>query len=126
KKATVPELTTVAITGITLNSAVSGGTITSDGGGDITGKGDCWSTTANPTIADSRTSDGTGPADFSSNIVGLAEGTTYYVRSYATNEAGTGYGDELTFVTDQVTGAILSTTEVSSVTSTSATTGGNI
>lgn len=126
KKTTVPELTTVAITGITLNSAVSGGTITSDGGGDITEKGVCWSTSANPTIADSRTSDGTGSADFSSNIVGLAEGTTYYVRSYATNEAGTGYGDELSFVTDQVTGAVLTTTEVSSVTSTSATTGGNI
>ena len=126
KKTTVPELTTVAVTGVTLNSAVSGGTITSDGGDDITEKGVCWSTSANPTIADSRTSDGTGSADFSSNIVGLAEGTTYHVRAYATNEAGTGYGDELTFDTDQVTGAVLTTTEVSSVTSTSATTGGNI
>ena len=126
KKTTVPELTTVNVTDVTLSTAVSGGTITSDGGGDITAKGVCWSTTANPTIADTKTSDGTGSASFTSNIVGLSEGTTYYVRAYATNEAGTGYGDELTFVTGQVTGAVLTTTQVSSVTSVSAVTGGNI
>jgi len=126
KKATVPELTTISVTEVTLNSAVSGGTIIGDGGEDITVKGVCWSESANPTIADTKTTDGTGSASFTSNIVGLSEGTTYYVRAYATNEVGTAYGNELTFTTDEITGAVLTTTEVSSVTSTSAIAGGNI
>jgi len=126
KKATIPELTTVAVTEVTLNSAVSGGTIVADGGEDITAKGVCWSTSANPTIADTKTSDGTGSASFTSNIVGLSEGTTYYVRAYATNEVGTAYGNEVTFTTNAVTGATLTTTQVSAVTSTSATAGGDI
>ena len=126
KKATIPELTTVAVTDVTLNSAISGGTIVADGGEDITSKGVCWSNSANPTIADQKTIDGTGSANFISNIVGLSEGTTYYVRAYATNEVGTAYGNELTFTTNEVTGAVLTTTEVSSVTSSSAVAGGNI
>lgn len=126
KKATIPALTTAAVTDITLNTAISGGTITSDGGEDILEKGVCWSTSANPTIADSRTSDGTGSADFVSNLVGLAEGTSYYVRAYASNSVGTAYGNELTFSTGQVTGAVLTTTEASAVTPTTATTGGNV
>ena len=126
KKPTVPELTTAAISEIGLNSAKAGGTIITDGGADITKKGVCWGTSAEPTIAGSRTSDGTGSDSFVSDIVGLEEGTTYYVRAYATNEAGTAYGNELTFTTNQVTGAILTTTAVTNVTSVSATAGGNI
>jgi len=126
KKATIPELTTVAISDVGLTSAVSGGTIVTDGGEDITAKGVCWSTSTNPTIADTKTTDGTGSANFTSNIVGLSEGTTYYIRAYATNEVGTAYGNELTFTTNEVTGAVLTTTEVSAVTSVSAVAGGNI
>lgn len=126
KKATVPELTTVDITEITLNSAVSGGTIKSDGGEDITEKGVCWSTSTGPTIADSKTSDGKGSASFTSNLVGLAEGTPYYVRAYATNSVGTAYGNEVTFTTNQVTGAVLTTTEATSITPSSAAAGGNV
>ena len=126
KKATVPEVSTVAATEITINSAVSGGTIITDGGEEITEKGVCWSTSTNPTVTDSKTSDGKGSANFTSNIVGLSEGTTYYVRAYATNEVGTAYGNELSFTTGKVTSAVLTTTEVSNVTSTSAVSGGNI
>lgn len=70
KKPTVPELTTAAVTEIGLISAKAGGTIVSDGGAEITEKGVCWSTSAEPTIADSRTSDGNGTESFVSNIVG--------------------------------------------------------
>jgi len=126
KKATVPELTTAVVTEITLNSAVSGGAIITDGGEDITEKGVCWSTTTGPTIADSKTSDGKGSASFTSNLVGLAEGTPYFVRAYATNSVGTAYGNEVTFTTTQVTGAVVSTTEATNLTSTTATAGGNI
>lgn len=127
KKSTLPELTTVTVTDVGLNSAVSGGTIVSDGGAEITEKGVCWGTAASPTVeGGSKTSNGTGTANFVSNIVGLSEGTQYYVRAYATNEVGTAYGNELTFTTNQVTGAILTTTEVTNVTSTTAVAGGNI
>ncbi len=126
KKATTPTLTTNAVSDITLNSAVSGGSITSDGGEDITEKGVCWSTVADPTIADSKTSDGKGSASFSSNMVGLAEGTPYYVRAYATNSVGTSYGNQVSFTTNQVTTAIVTTTAATNLTSTTATAGGNI
>jgi len=126
KKATIPELTTASISEIGINSAVSGGTIIADGGEAITDKGVCWSTSTNPTVEGSKTNEGAGTDDFVSNLVGLDEHTTYYVRAYATNEVGTAYGNELTFTTDQVTGAVLTTTEVSAVTSTTAVAGGNV
>jgi uncharacterized protein (TIGR02145 family) len=60
----------------------------------------CWSATANPTISGSHTSDGTGTGVFESNLTGLSEDMTYYVRAYATNAAGTTYGNEFVFHTD--------------------------
>jgi len=95
----VPTLTTTAVTGVTLTAAASGGTITADGGGAITAKGVCWATTTTPTILNSITTDGTGIASFTSSLSVLLTGTTYYVRSYATNSAGTGYGNQLSFTT---------------------------
>jgi hypothetical protein len=95
---TTPFLTTVAITSITETTAVSGGTISSDGGSAITEKGVCWSISANPTIAQSHTSNGTGSSAFASNIAGLTGGFTYFVRAYATNSVGTSYGNQLSFV----------------------------
>lgn len=126
KKSTIPELTTVAISDVTLTTAVSGGNITSDGGEEIIQKGVCWSTTENPTISSTVTNDGNGPANYASNLVGLTAGTMYYVRAYATNSVGTAYGDELSFTTDQVTGAVVTTTVATSLTSTTAVAGGNI
>ena len=126
KKATVPELTTTAISEVTLTTAVSGGKITSDGGEEILKKGVCWSTTQSPTIASSITNDGNGSTTYTSNLVDLTAGTTYYVRAYATNSVGTAYGNEVTFATSEVTGAVLNTTEVTTVTSVSAVAGGNI
>ena len=126
KKTTVPELTTKAISDITLTTAVSGGTITSDGGEEILEKGVCWSTTQSPVITSAKTEDGNGSATYTSNLTGLTAGTTYYVRAYATNIVGTAYGNEVTFATTGVTGAVLTTTEVTTVTSVSAVAGGNI
>jgi len=96
-RAVPPTITTEAISSITTNSASSGGDITFDGGASITARGVCWSTSENPTIADSHTSDGTGTGSFTSFITGLSPGTTYHVRAYATNSAGTGYGDDFSF-----------------------------
>ena len=93
----IPVLTTTAVSNITQSIASCGGNITSDGGATVTARGVCWSTSQNPTIADSKTTDGTGAGSFTSNITGLAANTTYYVRAYATNSAGTGYGSAMSF-----------------------------
>ncbi|MBU2650748.1 MAG: T9SS type A sorting domain-containing protein, partial [Bacteroidetes bacterium] len=95
----MPDLSTTAVSGITSSSATSGGAIVSDGGFSVTSRGVCWSTTQNPTISDSKTSDGSGTGSFSSSITGLSANTTYYVRAYATNSTGTSYGDEDSFTT---------------------------
>jgi hypothetical protein len=93
-------ISTTAISQINGNSAVSGGNITTDGGAAITARGIIWSTAATPTIAlTTKTSDGTGAGQFNSTMNGLAPGTLYYVRAYATNSVGTAYGDEKTFTT---------------------------
>jgi uncharacterized protein (TIGR02145 family) len=92
-------LTTVPVSNITYNSAVSGGNITLDGGTAIMARGVCWSTTSNPTLNDSKTTDGTGTGSFVSNITGLLPNTTYHVRSYATNSSVTGYGNDTSFTT---------------------------
>jgi len=101
---TIPTLTTTAINAITTTSATSGGIIISDGGVSIIARGVVWSTTANPTITlTTKTSDGTGTGSFSSTLFNLTSKTTYYVRAYATNSAGTGYGNEISFTTSDST-----------------------
>ena len=92
---TTPALTTTEISDITDNSAKSGGDITDDGGTTVTARGVCWSTYQNPTIADNRTTDSSGSGSFTSSLTGLSSGTIYYLRAYATNSAGTGYGQQV-------------------------------
>jgi uncharacterized protein (TIGR02145 family) len=94
-----PVLITRTVSSIKPTTVNCGGNITSDGGATITARGVCWSTAQNPTIADSKTTDGTGTGTFKSVITGLTATTTYYVKAYATNSAGTGYGDEMSFKT---------------------------
>jgi uncharacterized protein (TIGR02145 family) len=122
----MPVLTTTAVTSITTSTASTGGNITDDGGAEVTARGVCWGTATNPTISGSKTNDGTGIGNFTSDISGLSPNTLYYVRAYATNSAGTAYGNELSFTTEQIVGATLTTTAVTSITSTTAVSGGNI
>ncbi len=65
----------------------------------MTVRGVCWNTAGNPTASDPKTTDGGGTGSFTSNIAGLTAGTVYYVRAYATNSAGTGYGSQVRFST---------------------------
>lgn len=94
----LPAISTVTAGYITASSAVSGGNITSDGGSAVTERGVCWSTSQTPTVSDNKTTDGTGTGNYVSNITGLTENTTYYVRAYAKNGAGTKYGAAVSFV----------------------------
>ena len=118
-----PILTTTAITSITTTYATSGGNITSDGGSPITARGVCWSTSQNPTIANSKTVNGTGSGTFTSNPIGLLPGTTYYLKAYATNDIGTAYGNQLTFTTNLGL-PTLTTMVASDITRSTATSGG--
>jgi len=104
--AAIPEVSTAAITGITDNAAVGGGSVISDGGLTVTARGVCWSTTPGPTVSDSKTLNGTGTGSFISYLEGLDDVTTYYVRAYATNSTGTGYGEEWSFTTTYISGSL--------------------
>ncbi len=126
KKDTIPSVTTVSVSGITQTSAVSGGNVTSDGGADVTAKGVCWGTSHNPATGSNETDDGSGTGSFTSNLTGLTANTTYYVRAYATNSQGTGYGNEVTFNTSQIALATLTTIDVTGITPTTASSGGDI
>lgn len=96
---TLPVLTTKAITDISAMGAVSGGNITTAGGGTISGRGICWSESPNPTIANEKTTSTATASSFSAAIAKATPGTTYYLKAYATNEVGTGYGDQKTLTT---------------------------
>lgn len=122
----VPSVTTAAVTGITQTTATSGGNVTASGGATVTARGVCWRTSGNPTIADAHTSDGSGTGSFTSSMTGLTPNTTYYVRAYATNSAGTAYGSEVSFVARQIDPPALTTSSISSITTNSAVSGGNI
>lgn len=97
----VPVLSTTEVTEITTKRATSGGNITDDGGTTVTARGVCWSTGQAPTISDNKTEDGTGAGSFTSRITDLEPNTTYYVRAYATNSKGIGYGSAMSFTTQQ-------------------------
>lgn len=120
----VPTLTTTQVTAITGNSAATGGNVTVSGGAEVTARGVCYGT-ATPTIADSKTTDGKGTGAFASALTSLKGNTTYYVRAYATNSAGTGYGPVVSFKTlvdlPQVT-----TAAVTAIAKTSAVSGGDV
>lgn len=94
-----PMITTNNVTNISYTNAFCGGNVTWDGNGNATVRGVCWSTSQNPTTSDNHSTDGSGQGSFTSNITGLNNNTTYYVRAYATNDIGTGYGEQKSFTT---------------------------
>ena len=100
-KATVPTVSTAAVSDTTTTTALCGGEIVSDGGADLMARGVCWSTQPNPTLTNNVgfTNDGFCTGTFSSELTGLTSGTTYYVRAYATNGMGTSYGEVISFTT---------------------------
>ena len=126
--ATVPTVETDPVTNITTVAALGHGKIVSNGGSAVTEHGVCWGTSADPTIAGSHTED--GPTDvlggFFSSLTGLSAGTVYYVRAYATNSNGTGYGGNRSFTTYSIGLPIVTTEAVSSIEDTNAVGNGTI
>lgn len=103
----VPILSSYEVSTVLTSSATSGGTIISDGGTSISARGVCWNTIGNPTTSDSKTNDGTGLGGFTSFLRALTPNTTYFMRAYATNNSGTGYGPQVSFTTLMATDGIV-------------------
>lgn len=119
-----PEVLTTPASEMLPFSALSGGNC-SDGGSPVTVKGVCWSTYHDPTTSSQKTEDPAGAGAYASNISGLRPNTTYYVRAYATNSLGTGYGGEVSFTTPGID-AIFSTKPATQITAKTAVSGGNV
>ena len=92
-------VTTAEPTNITSTSAVVGGTVTVPEGSHVFQRGVCWGTEPNPDIDGNHTSDGTIIGSFNDTLIGLAPGTTYYVRAYAVTDYGLAYGEEMNYIT---------------------------
>jgi len=124
----IPTISSLTITEITHNTALSGGTITTDGGSTINSKGVCWSKTTPPSISDFKTANGSGSSDFSSNLSDLSPATTYYLSAYAINSEGIAYGQVLTFKTSEapIYTPELDTKAMLEITDTTAKSGGDI
>ncbi|HRU87102.1 MAG TPA: M6 family metalloprotease domain-containing protein [Tenuifilum sp.] len=97
--ATTPTVTTGSVSNITSSTATVAGNVTADGGATVTERGICYSTSQNPTTANSKVASGSGTGSFSANLSGLAANTTYYARAYAINAQGTSYGSQVSFTT---------------------------
>jgi len=94
-----PVVTTGTVSNITTTTVTVGGEVTNDGGATVTARGICWSTSANPSITDSHSSETGTIGTFTSDLSGLTPATMYHVRAYATNSVGTSYGDDVVFTT---------------------------
>lgn len=105
KEAKLPTLTTLAVTEITASTAVSGGNITDDGGATVSARGIVWSSTTGPTL-EQHTGimyAGGGTGLYAAGLAGLSTVTHYCVRAFASNKAGTAYGEQIIFTTAGVT-----------------------
>ena len=120
---TVQTATEVTLMGA--GTAQCGGTVTGDGGFNVTSRGVCWSMSPEPTISNLHSNDGNGLGTFVSTITGLQSSTTYYVRAYATNANGTVYGEQRTVTTPSGLPSV-TTTVATGITSSSAICGGDV
>ncbi len=121
----LPTVTTNDVTDITATSAICGGEVTDNGEAEIIARGVCYGLNENPTIDGNHTIDSIGIGSFSSILVDLSTNTTYYVRAYATNQKGTSYGEQKSFITTDGLPTV-TTMEVTDITATTATCGGTV
>lgn len=99
----LPMVKTMEVTDVTTTTATMTGEVVNDCGSGVTECGFCWSTQPDPDINGSHKKCDAVSDHFALSITGLSAATRYYVRAYAINQAGTGYGEELTFYTGDVT-----------------------
>lgn len=102
----VPTVRTSSITEIEALQAKSGGDIKRDGNSKVTEAGVCWSIQNRPGIYDSIVvvdlSGGQILGEFDAHVTQLQPNTKYFVKAFATNDEGTGYGNEVSFTTSKM------------------------
>jgi hypothetical protein len=126
KEVIPPEILTYRISNLTYTTAEISGEVINNGGAEVIARGFCYAPLENPTFSDYTTSNGAGNGVFSSKLTGLNPGTKYYLRAYAINSVGIGYGNQINFTTVPLTLAMLTTETPTFITSNSAISGGNI
>jgi hypothetical protein len=94
-----PAVITGDVAGITAISAVVPGFVIYEGSGSVTERGICWGMSPDPTITGNKITSGSGTGSFNVILIKLVPNTTYYVRAYATSSFGTGYGENISFIT---------------------------
>lgn len=95
----VPTVKTINISSITQTSATCLGSIISQGYSEVTSRGIYLGKSEDQIIIDTITVDSTGIGSFTCNLTGLNPGTKYFVKAFATNRYGTGFGDTVSFTT---------------------------
>ena len=112
---TIPSVTTAAISNITGTSAIVGGNVTSDGEETVFDRGICYNTVSMPTVSDNCIHIGQGTGSFSDVLNGLLPETTYYVRAFAINSIGVGYGSEVSFTTTNTVSFVCGTSTLTDI-----------
>jgi len=125
--ASLPSLTTTPVTEISGNYALSGGSISANGGSPVLSKGVVWSVNPTPALESGTfTVDGAGNTHYGSYLQNLLPNTQYYTRAYATTSIGTGYGNELSFTTTTDFLPVVTVSSVDTVMATTASVSGRI
>ena len=125
KDPTLPVLSTDPVTEISVTTAKISGIVSDDGGAEVTARGICWGTAADPTINDDMIPAGTGTGKFTVTLENLQPNTEYHVRGYAENSVGIAYGNDVAFVTNMAPPAV-TTAAISNIAAVTATCGGNV
>lgn len=110
--ARIPTVKTTAVTQVTSNSITCGGNVSSAGGLSVLERGIVYGCSSYSTAITQHTHDGTGTGNYTTTIEGLAPNTKYYLRPYATNALGTGYGAQLIFMTLPIPVTTTTTTKI--------------
>jgi len=118
-------ITTNAVSNISYTTVTCGGTVTADNGYPVSSRGICWSTATAPTTSNSKYSEAGSVGSYTASVTGLTSSTTYYIRAFAVNEAGTVYGNEYSFTTLANTAPVLTTKAITGISSNIASSGGN-
>ncbi|KGL51129.1 hypothetical protein HQ29_09825, partial [Porphyromonas canoris] len=93
--AKAPTVATGSVSNITTTSFECEGNVSADGGAAVTDRGVCYAMSSAPTISNDKVSGGSGTGSFKVSIGNLTPGKVYHARAYATNSAGTAYGQEV-------------------------------
>ena len=124
KGANLPTVELKTINNVSVTSAQITSNVIADGKSTVIARGVCYSTSQYPTINNNHTIDGSGLGEFISNLQNLSANTTYYIRAYAQNSIGITYSEQFSFTTLDGLPTVF-TNEVTNISATSVTCGGN-